>query len=84
MCHLGSFSYQPRVVRVCPGDLGALGGGLGGGNREWGGCGTKQVPLINGLSHSIQNLAKYKVKEEEHWTRLRRYSLLLQKEDLKK
>ncbi|XP_060257372.1 WD repeat-containing protein 93 isoform X2 [Ovis aries] len=33
---------------------------------------------------SIQNLAKYKVKEEEHWTRLRRYSLLLQKEDLKK
>ncbi|XP_043346004.1 WD repeat-containing protein 93 isoform X2 [Cervus canadensis] len=33
---------------------------------------------------SIQNLAKSKVKEEEHWTRLRRYSLLLQKEDLKK
>ncbi|OWK08724.1 hypothetical protein Celaphus_00015208 [Cervus elaphus hippelaphus] len=32
---------------------------------------------------SIQNLAKSKVKEEEHWTRLRRYSLLLQKEDLK-
>lgn len=49
-----------------------------------GGRGTKLVPLINGLSHSIQNLAKYKVKEEEHWTRLRRYSLLLQKEDLKK
>ena len=59
-------------------------GGWVGGNREWGGCDTKQVPLINGLSHSIQNLAKYKVKEEEHWTRLRRYSLLLQKEDLKK
>ncbi|XP_068847545.1 WD repeat-containing protein 93 isoform X2 [Capricornis sumatraensis] len=33
---------------------------------------------------SIQNLAKYKVKEEEHWTRLERYSLLLQNEDLKK
>lgn len=56
----------------------------------WGGIGSGRTRYKAGFSHqwpvphSIQNLAKYKVKEEEHWTRLRRYSLLLQKEDLKK
>lgn len=32
----------------------------------------------------LKKLANNKVKEQEHWTRLRRYSLLLQRENLKK
>lgn len=81
MCHLGSFSSAQGGQGL---PWGPRSPGWGVGNREWWGRSTKQVPLINCLSHSIQNLVKSKVKEEEHWTRLRRYSLLLQKEDLKK
>ncbi|XP_062946887.1 WD repeat-containing protein 93 [Cynocephalus volans] len=36
------------------------------------------------LEKSFQKLEKSQVKEQEHWTRLRRYSLLLQRESFKK
>ena len=51
----------------------------GGGERS-----AKQVPLINCVAHRFQKPVKNKVKEQEHWTRLQRYSLLLQRENLKK
>lgn len=46
--------------------------------------GVKQFPLISTYAaHSFQKLEK-KVKEEEHRTRLHRYSLMLQRENFRK
>lgn len=39
--------------------------------------------MSNCVPHRFQKLEN-KVKEQEHWTRLRKYSLLLQRENFRK